>query len=564
MSGIRRLQPHRRLGDFLRERQAEILELWIQRVAVASKRLLGSELVAHLPQILASVADLVAGDRTRKLTAARGTSLRALKRLSAELGLAETIVGCGLLRRCILELWEREAASSILIVELAPLDSALDQLIAEAAVQSERRHRQMLAAVDRIWALPIGKRPLDAFLEELIAITAEASAAADSGVIWLRHRDELRARASVGIEPIRPTVKIGEGFAGWIAADGKPKDLRFDGSGSPLKEALVPEGTRALCGVPLLHQERVMGVIHLSSRSASEFSENDKLLLRIAARCATSVVSHVQLVAQRDRAQVERERLLLETDRAIRAREDLLSIVSHDLRSPLSAIILSATQLARAAVARKATARLGRKAEGILTAAGQMARLVDDLVDLSTIEAGKLLFVRKERQDGAQLVRQSVEALEPLVGARRLTLTTDLERDGCPVWCDGGRIQQVLSNLLSNAIKFTREGGAIITRARRSNGDVVFSVVDTGIGIPPDQLPHIFDPYWQAVPSQKGVGLGLSVAKAIVEAHGGRIWVQSAIGRGSTFSFALPAGPPSTDPTELRNPAPSLHSEERH
>jgi signal transduction histidine kinase len=169
-----------------------------------------------------------------------------------------------------------------------------------------------------------------------------------------------------------------------------------------------------------------------------------------------------------------------------------------------------------------------------------MARLVDDLDDLSKIEAGKLLFVAKEPRDGRELVRQSVETFGPLVRARKLTVKMELGREPCRLWCDGDRIQQILSNLIGNALKFTREGGKISTRTRRAGDEIVFSVQDTGTGIAADQLAHVFKPYWQAKPTRKGLGLGLSVAKAIVDAHGGRIWVESIVGQGSTFSFALP------------------------
>ncbi|HXN40464.1 MAG TPA: HAMP domain-containing sensor histidine kinase, partial [Myxococcaceae bacterium] len=221
--------------------------------------------------------------------------------------------------------------------------------------------------------------------------------------------------------------------------------------------------------------------------------------------------------------------------------EDLLSIVSHDLRNPLSAIILTATQIARTAAAKKPGSRMRKRTDGIRRAAAQMARLVDDLDDLSKIEAGKLLLIAKEPRDGRELVRQSVDTFGPLARARKLTLKMDLGRDPCRLWCDGDRIQQILSNLIGNAVKFTREGGKITARTRRVGDQIVFSVVDNGTGIPADQLAHVFKPYWQAKPTRKGLGLGLSVAKAIVDAHGGGIWVESTVGRGSTFSFALPA-----------------------
>jgi signal transduction histidine kinase len=548
------------LGEFVRERQAAIIDGWTERARVyfSTKGLPGSPFLEQLPQILANLMDRTSPQPTGKpSTLPKKGGGRASTPLARGFDLDQAVIGCALLRRCILDLWEREVGSSMLILELKQLDSALDQSIAEAAARFAARRQRMLAALDRIWTASLGSSARDLFLQQLIQVAPEVSEVVDSLVVWLRHDDELRAHASLGVEHVRSSFKIGEGFAGTIAKDAVPHYLRSDGSGSlnTVNEGLAPKGTLALYGVPLVHEGSVLGVIHMGTLSAFEFSEEERLLLRTMANRATSTLVHAQLLAQRDGAQSDRKRLVFETNRAIRAREDLLSIVSHDLRNPLSVIVLTATQIARSAAARKAGSRMRRRTDGIRRAAAQMARLVDDLDDLSKIEAGKLLFVAKEPRDARQLLRQSVETFRPLARARKLTLTMELGRDRCRLFCDGDRIQQILSNLIGNAVKFTREGGTITARVRRSGAQVIFSVLDTGTGIPADQLAHVFEPYWQARLTRKGLGLGLSVAKAIVDAHGGRIWVESTVGRGSTFSFALPA--------DLQRQAPP-HSEEPH
>lgn len=543
MSSIRKLE-NLLLGEFLRERQAVIIEDWTERARVyfSTKGLYRSPLIDQLPQIFAVLMELASGQVVGDPELVKKAGGRAASRRGARgFDLDDLVVCYALLRRCVLELWEGEVGSSMLIVEIKQLDSMLDQSIAEAAGRFAARRSRMLATLDRVWSDEIGKGGRDLFLHRLVRVAPEVSGVIDSVVLLLRDDDELRAQAFLGIKEVRSTFKIGEGFAGIVAAEAKPRYLRFDGSSS-LSEAnkdLVPKGTHALYGVPLLHERNVLGVIQMGTRSAFEFTEEERLLLRTMANRATSALLQVQLRAERNRAQADRKRLVLETSQAIRAREDLLSIVSHDLRNPLSAIMLTATQIARTAAAKKPGSRVRQRTDGIRRAAAQMARLVDDLDDLSKIEAGKLLLLSKELRDARELVRQSVDTFGPLARARKLTLRMNLGRRPCRMWCDGDRILQILSNLIGNAVKFTREGGKITARTRRVGDDIVFSVQDTGTGIPADQLAHVFKPYWQAKPARKGLGLGLSVAKAIVDAHGGRIWVESTVGRGSTFSFAL-------------------------
>ncbi len=558
MSSIRKLESLL-LGGFLRERQAVIIDDWTERARVyfSMKGLYRSPLLEQLPQIFAAIMELAAGPMRKPPALVKKAGARvASTRVARGFDLDDVVVCYALLRRCILELWEGEVGSSMLVVELKQLDSVLDQSVAEAASRFATRRKRMLAALDRVWSDSLDKSGRDIFLHELIRVAPEVSEVIDSVVVLLREEDELRAQAFLGVEDVRSTFKIGEGFAGTIAAEAKPHYLRFDGSGalSDANKRLVPRGTHALYGVPLVHQGSVLGVMLMGTRSAFEFTEEERLLLRAMANRATSALFQGQLRADRNRAQSDRKRLVFETNRAIRAREDLLSIVSHDLRNPLSAIILTTTQIARSAAARKPGSRMRKRTDGIRRAAAQMARLVDDLDDLSKIEAGKLLFVAKEPRDGRELVRQSVDTFGPLARARKLSLKMDLGRDPCRLWCDGDRIQQILSNLIGNAVKFTREGGKITARTRRVGDQIVFSVQDTGTGIPADQLAHVFKPYWQAEPTRKGLGLGLSVAKAIVDAHGGRIWVESAVGQGSTFSFALPSDLQRQAPRDSREP----------
>lgn len=231
---------------------------------------------------------------------------------------------------------------------------------------------------------------------------------------------------------------------------------------------------------------------------------------------------------------------------ATRAREDLMAVVSHDLRTPLHAISLRAERLLRFQ-GTDAEARAAMTATGtaILRAARRMERLLSDLLDIERIDRN-VLQLDRVALSARSLVLESAELLEPAARERRLTLRTDADAVAATsVTCDRERLLQVFTNLLSNAIKFSPEGGEVVLRARLQGEHVRFEVADAGPGIAPEQLERIFERYWQArdcdrARSRAGLGLGLAIAKGLVEAHGGRIGVQSRLGRGTTFHFTVP------------------------
>jgi signal transduction histidine kinase len=169
-----------------------------------------------------------------------------------------------------------------------------------------------------------------------------------------------------------------------------------------------------------------------------------------------------------------------------------------------------------------------------------MNRLIQDLLDVKRIEAGGIAVERRP-VPAASLLAEAAEMLRPLAAASSIELAVASCEDLPNVAADPHRIQQVLSNLIGNAIKFTPRGGRIVLRADCTSSGVRMAVSDTGPGIPAEQLPHIFGQFWQGSRTdRRGIGLGLAIAKGIVEAHEGRIWVESSVGRGSTFYFSLP------------------------
>lgn len=226
--------------------------------------------------------------------------------------------------------------------------------------------------------------------------------------------------------------------------------------------------------------------------------------------------------------------------RALRARDELTGIMAHDLRSPLGAITIRADLLRDGATDDHTRAQAG----SISNIASRMALLIKSMLDVTVIEAGQLP-VHQERCDVDGLVREVVDMFSTLAASKRIALEARVPERGLSVQADRGRILQVLSNLLENAIKFTPREGHVTLSAERTGEDATFAVSDTGPGIAEDHLPHVFDRYWKHYArSTKGTGLGLFIAKSIVDAHGGRLWAESPPGRGATFRFTLRRGAP--------------------
>ncbi|HEX9295085.1 MAG TPA: hybrid sensor histidine kinase/response regulator [Polyangiaceae bacterium] len=253
----------------------------------------------------------------------------------------------------------------------------------------------------------------------------------------------------------------------------------------------------------------------------------------------------IELFIQRDQLRQQAE--LLHAERLARAqaeakmmaREEILAIVSHDLGNPITAASTGAALLLRRGVATGDEA-VQKQSAMVQRALERMHRLVNDLLDASRIEGGRLAL-DQQTHEASDIVRQAIDVILPIATARTQQLTCSVPDRPISVTCDRDRIYQVLSNLLGNASKFTPEGGRISAMLVEHDGEVEFGVEDSGPGIGVEDVPHIFDRYWQAAGRKRmGLGLGLAIAKGIVLAHGGRIWVESQLGSGSTFRFTLP------------------------
>lgn len=229
---------------------------------------------------------------------------------------------------------------------------------------------------------------------------------------------------------------------------------------------------------------------------------------------------------------------------AVAVRDDLMSIVAHDLRNPLNAVTVQASLMRDAAE----SAELRDQAESIIRIGKRMDNLIRTTLDAATIEAGRFT-IQPARCKVDDLLRESLETFTPLAAARGIHLECHVAGGEVAVTADRDRILQVLSNLLGNALKFTSEGGTITLTREPANGTVRFAVGDTGPGIASENLARVFDRFWKDESrGRRGTGLGLFIAKGIVDAHDGTIWVESDLGRGSSFFFTLPEATPRLDP----------------
>jgi PAS domain S-box-containing protein len=289
---------------------------------------------------------------------------------------------------------------------------------------------------------------------------------------------------------------------------------------------LVATGLRSYIAVPLVAHGKVLGALSfLMTDSGRSYDEDDRAVAEDLARRAGQAVEN----ALRFR----------DAQAASRARDDLLAVVSHDLRNPLNVIAASSSMLARGGAGDDLEHRARRSADIILRAVGRMDRLIADLLDVSQIEAHRLSIYPEEHEITA-LVTEAGEMLRPLAAQK----SQALDVEACAphvVRCDRERILQVIANLVGNSIKFTPSGGRLALRVESLGDRVRLTVTDEGPGIPEDALGRVFDRYWRAHnATREGTGLGLSIAKALVLAHGGEIGVTSTLGVGTTFFFTLP------------------------
>jgi len=281
---------------------------------------------------------------------------------------------------------------------------------------------------------------------------------------------------------------------------------------------------KSLMTIPLLRHEQLFGALAFISSTRAYTPADVRLGEALADRAAVAI---------------EHARLYRASREAIQLRERVLGIVAHDLRNPLAAIRIQASLLKRRAP--ESERRSQKPVDSINNVAIRMDRLIQDLLSAALIDVGELT-IQPTRLSTSQLMTEVVDMERPVASSSSVELQLDVEPELRDIRADHDRLLQVFENLIGNAIKFTSPGGRITVGAESREDEVLFRVADTGCGISPGDVAHIFDQFWRATERTGGVGagLGLYITKGLVEAHGGRIWVESTPARGSTFFFSIP------------------------
>lgn len=303
------------------------------------------------------------------------------------------------------------------------------------------------------------------------------------------------------------------------------QDLAALAQGTEHLRLLTAMNIGSMVAVPIIAGERLIGGIALvASKGSREYDDRD--------------AKFAQELGRRIAICMDNARLYAAARKASKVRDEVLGIVAHDLRNPLSTIAMQAEMLRR-----RARAGAGTEAAAgdvIDRAARRMRRLIEDLLDVSRMEAVGLT-IEQALLNPVPFLSDCVESQRHLAESASIDLCLQASADLPALWADRDRLSQVLENLIGNALKFSRSGGRITVAADEVGDDVWFSVRDTGAGIPREDLPHLFDRFWQARRADReGAGLGLAIVKGVVEAHGGRIWVESTLGEGSCFFFTIP------------------------
>jgi signal transduction histidine kinase len=300
------------------------------------------------------------------------------------------------------------------------------------------------------------------------------------------------------------------------------------GTASPGFEELADMQT--YLSTPLIHNGETVGALSLHFKDPCAVGAADRTFTLLLAQAAATALHRARSY------DTEREKRR-SAEVLAHAREEVLGVVAHDLRNPLNLILMTGELLLGEDLTperRNDMLQIGMRA------AKQMTRLIDDLLDTVRLQAGKLSLDVEEVSVGS-IIKQAEETFRPLAERRHVKLDVT-GQDGISVRADPTRVSQIVGNLIGNAIKFTPEKGTIKLRATPEDKQVVFQIADDGPGISPDSMSHLFDNFWQArKDDRRGVGLGLAIVKELVEAHGGKIWVESNVDQGSTFSFSLPA-----------------------
>lgn len=518
------VEPARsRAADFLTASRDAIVAEWAQRVRLLphARSLERPRLVDHVPQLLEQIAKHIARGEASSPALAGIPEVHALDRLDLGFDVGEVTAEYAELRRCLARAWAR--AGQVDDTGLEELNGGIDRAVQAAVTGYARARQRTVEGLERASALALEPEvPYHEFLDRLLRVMVDTLEATDVATIFLTEKGtELVASAFVGGDK-----STGAALARQAVAERRPISRT---AGSKTHEPQTP-GTAVLAeyAVPLL-RDGVAGAVYVASRTAHDFGGDDKMLFRALASRASLLI--------------EQRRTRVALEEALAARNRILQVVSHDLAGAVHVLMLSATRLASSDHnSLEVDGKMRRVSENMVRGLQGMGRMIHDLVDLAAIDAHELA-IKAKPVDAAALMLEAVDLNGPRALEKSIRMVSD--EDSTPgVWvlADRDRVFQVFANLIGNAVKFTPPGGTIEVHARHEEAEEVrFGVQDSGPGVPEEDVSVIFGYGVRGQSDEAGRGLGLAIAKGIVEAHGGRIW--AAPGPGGRFFFTLPRCP---------------------
>ena len=402
---------------------------------------------------------------------------------------------------------------------------------------------RLRASEAKLTALAEGSRRLMSALnsprltDEVLRL-AQQSIQADGYAVWRLEQGTWRVSACTGMDPTFAEIEVSGDAPAAYSGPTFVEDVMAAPWLEYRREAYRRSGVKSMLSVPLIMHGRPEGSIVFYFRESHHPDAIDMKVAEALGHLAAAAISSAELYAEQRATAAENERLFEQSQESNRSKDDFLAALSHELRTPLNAI-LGWTSILRSSP----NADLARGLEVIHRNAKAQTRLVDELLDASRIESGKMALDFKETALAAA-VQAAVDTTLPTASDRSITVKITGPTDA-KVWGDPARLQQVFWNLLANAVKFTEGGGCIDVSMRTTATEAVVTVRDSGIGIPRDALPFVFERFRQAsaetTKRYRGLGLGLSLARQLTQMHGGRITAASdGPGRGSTFTVYLP------------------------
>lgn len=503
------------LAEFLRRNRNRAIAEWERAVrAIPGAALLDTaELRDHVPLLMDRVLELVESGAVSPIGDV--PDKHALERLHEGFNLEQLAWEYSALRSTWLRLNDEEGgrlAPGALIV----LNDAIDRALVRSVARFHRVQTRLLEALDLIAreGLLDEPRALDALLHRLLRAILESTESVDTAVLFLSTHGRLVLSAGVGLEQElegKFSLAMGEGFAGKVAATRRPL-FTPSAETDPLvrNPVLRMAGVKALYGVPLVHCDEVIGVVKMGSRTASDFAPEDRQILRSTADRAAA------FIAQRRMAE-DRELLLL--------------ILGHDLRSPLSTILLGAGSMLRDPL----PPETARKLDHVLSAARRMDRVIGDLTDYTKRRATGTLQLDRENVDLRELVAQVAGEVQAQSENR---VKIDCAGDATGQW-DRSRLLRVIVNLVNNALAYGAPSTPVDVHVEGDEAWAALRVHNEGEPIAADLLPHLFEAFTRGTKGA-GSGLGLHIVQEIVQAHGGEVTVESTRERGTTFTVRLP------------------------